>query len=259
MSFPDHEMQSMMVSFLPADSGHKNGPRSRLGRKSRLKNFARNTHSPVIHFFVITRTDKVYFLRGYVFLIWKQEQTPFMWSAAGFDKVLIVCHKVMKSKRSKSVETPKEFISHFWSKGVDLQKMIKSKRSGIPKLCWADQVKFELGSNFGGQGKKKQNRQKCKIVFGNFWQNIDYIELKLFTESCLIHTYTLDFIGFPLLCLNSKMQSRANNNNSNNFAEFLPTLQCPPPRWANVKKMLQVEMSSKKGLFLLSRGNICLA
>ncbi len=37
---------------------------------------------------------------------------------------------------------------------------MKLKRSGTPKLCWADQVKFELGGHFVGQKRQKQKKPR---------------------------------------------------------------------------------------------------
>ncbi len=34
------------------------------------------------------------------------------------------------------------------------KKIIELKRSGTPKLCWADQIKFEFGGHFGGKKPK---------------------------------------------------------------------------------------------------------
>ena len=43
---------------------------------------------------------------------------------------------------------------------------MKLKRLGTPKLCWVDQVKFELGGHFGGQ--KTQKREIAKKTYKLF-------------------------------------------------------------------------------------------
>ncbi len=45
------------------------------------------------------------------------------------------------------------------------EKFIKLKISGTPKLCWADQVKFEFWGHL--EVKKGQKRESLKI--GDFW------------------------------------------------------------------------------------------
>ena len=37
-----------------------------------------------------------------------------------------------------------------------MKKIMKTKRKSTPKLCWADQVKFDFGGRFGGQKGQKR-------------------------------------------------------------------------------------------------------
>ncbi len=63
-------------------------------------------------------------------------------STAGFDKVLIVWQCFSVAEKHKTLK--KIIKDIFEVEGVVTQKIIKSKRSGTPKLCWADEVKFEF-------------------------------------------------------------------------------------------------------------------
>ena len=45
---------------------------------------------------------------------------------------------------------------------------MKTKRSGTPKLCRTDQVKFEFGGHFVGQ--KRQKREYCEKPGNRFLQ-----------------------------------------------------------------------------------------
>ncbi len=63
----------------------------------------------------------------------KQEQTLFKRSAAGFNKVLIVWPNFTAARKQNVI---------FEVEGVVTHK--KSKRSGTPKLCWADFIKVSV-------------------------------------------------------------------------------------------------------------------
>ncbi len=74
--------------------------------------------------------------------MYKQEQTLFKRSAAGFDKVLIVWHSFTAVRKQKSCKKVLKVI--FEVEGVVTQQNYKIRGSGTPKLSWADEVKFEF-------------------------------------------------------------------------------------------------------------------
>ncbi len=101
----------------------------------------------------------------------------------------------MQSKKSKRIL---KWI--FEAQRVIVQKIIKWKRSGTPKLCWADQVKFEFWRHFEGQKSKKRKIAKktaksILAIFGRYWSQRAEI-----LHSTLCHQY-LHFCFHKFLCI----------------------------------------------------------
>ena len=67
---------------------------------------------------------------------------------------------------------------------------------GIPKFCWADQVKFEFGGHFGGQkSQKRKSRKIDESVFAIFDKTVGHKGLKFGTGSVLNFVFIKIFVG----------------------------------------------------------------
>ena len=130
----------------------------------------------------------------------KQEQSLFKDLRHGYGKKRKY-RKIWKIKLKRRIRGKKDlkkiFKKKFWGKRSALtKKFIKTKRSGTPKLCWADQVKLEFGGLFGGQkAHKRKKRKNQQNLFGHFWQNCwsqgaqiriyNFVFIKIFVGGCL--------------------------------------------------------------------------
>ena len=85
----------------------------------------------------------------------KQEQTLLKRSAAGFDWQSFDIYS--STKFQGCTQCQKDFKGQIWSKkSYRTKKFMKSKSSGTPKLCGADQAKFLIWDRFGGQKCNKK-------------------------------------------------------------------------------------------------------
>ncbi len=89
-----------------------------------------------------------------------------------------------------------------------MKKIIKTKRKSTPKLCWAEEVKFEFGGRFGGQ--KSLNISQSFLDF--FLQKVltGHNDTKIFTVHHINITYKCSFIKMSL-SKKIKIENRPNN------------------------------------------------
>ncbi len=89
-----------------------------------------------------------------------------------------------------------------------MKKFIKSKSSGTPKSCRADQVKFKIWGHFGRQkGDKRKIAQNFTIVFDDFW--LKFLFYTIFSilkkELKIVPTTTTSTVPWSRLRLRQKM------------------------------------------------------
>ena len=108
-------------------------------------------------------------------------------------------NKKMWNIEQKGAKREKKDLNYIWiqilrHKEWSDKKIIKLKRLGTSKLCWADQVKSEFGGHFGGQKEQKVKLWKTdKLFLAIFGKTVSHKGLKFDTGSFLLWMYIFIF------------------------------------------------------------------